>query len=422
MKFSIAGITNRGLRDNNEDNLTLSTNISKGLWMKTTDGKMNADLGQMGCLMVVADGMGGQNAGEVASEIAIDTVQDMFTEGKISQNIVNDSARVKDFMQKVIIEADRRVKHRSSIDEKTENMGSTMVMAWMIKNMTYVAWLGDSRAYAVLPSGIIKRLSKDHSLVQGMVDKGLLTEQEAMNHPNSNVITRSLGDPMEKAKPDVTEHKITEKGEVLLLCSDGLCGFVEDETIAKTVNESKDNIGECAEKLVEKALQEGSNDNITVALFRANDIDEDVEKELKKTVNPSTARKDSKGNKHKYRYLSALLACISLLLLCFVFWPKAEESNEKTEDKSAVNVKVENTKASQEKPKPEERQSIIHDMKEDVATQQQQRQTQQLQTTKPQPPTSANTRDEHHSANKPTEENRGGIVITNAESRTTVNP
>ena len=155
-------------------------------------------------------------------------------------------------------------------------MGSTIVIAWAISRKLYVAWLGDSRAYSFVPEKGIGRMSKDHSYVQQLVDAGKLTDTEAMNHPNSNIITRSLGDNAQKAKADVAEYDLV-KGEVILLCSDGLCGVCKDEEIGGIIEDSKDNLQLCKEQLTEAALNHGGSDNITITLFHVCDIDESQE-------------------------------------------------------------------------------------------------------------------------------------------------
>ena len=171
------------------------------------------------------------NAGEVASDIAIKTVQRMFSPAKLPTDVVRNPNSIKAYIKKVIIEADRQVKKHCKEDPSTEGMGSTIVMAWLLGGNVYVGWMGDSRAYSFIPKKGISRLSKDHSYVQELVDAKMITEEEAMLHPQSNVIMRSLGDVTQKAKPDVICHPVS-KGEIILLCSDGLCGVCTDESIA----------------------------------------------------------------------------------------------------------------------------------------------------------------------------------------------
>lgn len=267
VSFKLFAGTDVGLRDNNEDNFTVCPDLTQNEWMMPADHQQVIPLGECGCLMIVADGMGGQNAGEVASAIAIETVQTMFAPDRLTDKVLSKPANIKEYLKKVVSKADFNVKEYSKEHPEAEGLGSTIVMAWVIGNKAYVAWLGDSRAYAFIPSQGIKRLSKDHSYVQQLVDAGNLSDIEAMNHPNSNVITRSLGDTAQKAKADVEEYRL-EDGEIILLCSDGLCGVCTDDEIASVLTEEANDLQVCKELLTELALDNGGSDNITIALMQ----------------------------------------------------------------------------------------------------------------------------------------------------------
>ena len=264
--FRLFAGTDVGLRDNNEDNFTVCPDLAIGEWIVPANQQENITLGSRGCLMVVADGMGGMNAGEVASDIAIKTVQAMFTPAKMPKDVTKSPDSIKAYIKKTIIEADRQVKKHCKKDPSTEGMGSTIVMAWLFGGSVYVGWMGDSRAYSYIPEKGISRLSKDHSYVQELVDAKMITEEEAMLHPQSNVIMRSLGDVTQKAKPDVICHPVS-KGEIILLCSDGLCGVCTDESIAEIISQTSDDLRNCKEALTNAALEADGSDNITIALM-----------------------------------------------------------------------------------------------------------------------------------------------------------
>lgn len=272
VSFKMFAGTDVGLRDNNEDNFTICPDLLSNEWIMPADHQQVIPLGGCGCLMVVADGMGGQNAGEVASAIAIDTVQKMFAPGCLTDKVISKPATVKDYLRTVISKADLNVKKYSQSHPDAEGLGSTIVIAWVIGDRLYVGWLGDSRAYSYIPGKGIMRLSKDHSYVQQLVDKGRLTEIEAMNHPNSNIITRSLGDMSQKAKADVEEYQL-EKGEIILLCSDGLCGVCTDEEIANVLSDESNDLQKCKEHLTDLALDNGGSDNITISLMQLVSVD-----------------------------------------------------------------------------------------------------------------------------------------------------
>lgn len=315
--FKLFAGTDIGLRDNNEDNFTVCPDLTKGEWVIPSNQQTVIPLGPSGCLLVVADGMGGQNAGEVASAIAISTVQEMFAQTNITESVVSKPDCARDFMKKVIVEADRRVKKHSSTHSEAEGMGSTIVMAWLLGCYIHVAWMGDSRAYSYLPKEGLKRLSKDHSYVQKLVDEGKLSEQQAMEHPDSNVITRSLGDESQKAKPDAVSHTV-RSGEIIMLCSDGLCGFCNDEQICGIITQNQQDLPTCKEVLTEAALNANGSDNITIALLQV------VQTEVKE----ETVKKEEGGGLITNILLVAI-AVFLLLSLCFagykLIFPKQQE-------------------------------------------------------------------------------------------------
>lgn len=306
VSFKLFAGTNIGLRENNEDNFTVCPDLTKNEWIVPADNQPVIQLGSKGCIMVVADGMGGQNAGEVASAIAIDTVQEMFSSNRLPADVLNKPDAIKLHLRNVISECDTRIKNKTKDDVSTYGMGSTIIIAWLLGRKLYIAWLGDSRAYSYVEKKGIARLSKDHSFVQQLVDAGTISEEEAMDHPNSNIITRSLGDTSQKAKADVAEYDI-EDGQVVLLCSDGLCGVCQDAEIGGIIEEAKDNLQNCKDRLVTAALAAGGSDNITIAL-------------LKISVDPSNSgshdTQDDKGvifMNHRTKIIMLVIA-ISLLL------------------------------------------------------------------------------------------------------------
>lgn len=304
VSFKLFAGTNKGLRENNEDNFTVCPDLTKDEWIVPVDQQQAIPLGKRGCVMVVADGMGGQNAGEVASAIAINTVQEMLSPEHLPADVLEKPDSIKSFLKRVIVEADKRVKLHADEYPETFGLGSTIIIAWLLGQKVYIAWLGDSRAYSFLPEKGIGRLSKDHSYVQQLVDSGAITEEEAMNHPNSNIITRSLGDTSQKAKADVAEYEI-ENGEIILLCSDGLCGVCEDSMIDDIISAEQADLVQCKDALITAALNEGGSDNITIAMLQVLSDDRPSD---------SPAVEKSKRISKKQQLLIA--ACASLIALC----------------------------------------------------------------------------------------------------------
>ncbi len=211
-------------------------------------------------LMVVCDGMGGAAGGQVASGLA---VKEIF--GYVMNNIdCEDRDSFIPLLEKALETANKSVCKMAAEDKSLAGMGTTVAAAIYDGCDYHCIWVGDSRIYALSDKGITQ-LSHDHSYVQSLVDNGSITEEDAKNHPNRNIITRAVGTDSE-IKADVI--RLSDKDtNGLLLCSDGLCGYVDEEDISAICRENEDSRS-CAEKLVEKANENGGIDNVTVIVFR----------------------------------------------------------------------------------------------------------------------------------------------------------
>ena len=294
VKYKIAAGTNVGLvRQNNEDNFVVCPDLVTSQWLIPQVGEF-ADMGELGALLVVADGMGGANAGEVASAIAVDTIQELFRPEKL-KDVIADDKTIQEFMKDAVKQADINILEKSQKDESTKGMGTTIVMAWIIEKRAYVCWCGDSRCYLFNPkTKNVKRLSKDHSYVQELVDRGELRPEEASSHPYSNVITRCLGSADNRANPDTRIFEL-HNNDCIMLCSDGLSGLCEDLEIADVMTEHFDNPTECKDELISHALNAGGHDNVTVAMCRL--TIEGEEEELKEDeVNEEHEEADTQVN------------------------------------------------------------------------------------------------------------------------------
>lgn len=265
IQFRIAAKTDVGLeRTNNEDNFQASANLDESMtWVNNQE----YSLGRKGALLVVADGMGGMNAGEVASEIAIDTVRECFSPDKITDEIVKSRFTIEKYMKGVILEADKRIKDFAKKNPESRSMGTTIVIAWLFDGNLYVSWCGDSRAYIFNPNTGLFQITKDHSYVQDLVDAGKISKEDAFDFPDSNIITRSLSDSTTKANPDclLMPQKLCNN-DIILLCSDGLNGMIRDEEIENIIIKNQSNMTECVDELIKAALDASGADNCTVAL------------------------------------------------------------------------------------------------------------------------------------------------------------
>jgi serine/threonine protein phosphatase PrpC len=216
-------------------------------------------------LFAVADGMGGAKAGEVASALAADAVQESGNDGESGE------ARVAALIE----EANRRVFRRASEDREASGMGTTMTVALVEGDEVAIGHVGDSRAY-LIRDGRLEQLTDDHSLVAELVRSGKLTPEEAETHPQRSVITRALGT---EADVDVDTFSVrSAPGDLFLLCSDGLTSMVDDETILDAVERNRADLGEAAKALINAANRGGGEDNITVVFFEVDGGAEPEEK------------------------------------------------------------------------------------------------------------------------------------------------
>ena len=204
-------------------------------------------------LFAIADGMGGAQAGEVASRLATAALKEAGANGGGEQ-------RISDLIQ----EANRRVYDRSSSDPNTSGMGTTITVALVEDDYVAFGHVGDSRAY-LIRNAQMEQLTEDHSLVNELLKTGKLSREEAETHPQRSVITRALG-----TDPDVdvdTFRVQAESGDLFLLCSDGLTDMVSEESILDVVERNRDDIDGALRALVKAANRGGGQDNITVVAF-----------------------------------------------------------------------------------------------------------------------------------------------------------
>jgi protein phosphatase len=261
MKICLTALTDVGkVRANNEDTFTVCPDLGDAKW-SSTDGYI--PLGKAGALAVVADGMGGARAGEVASTLATESIRRYFTEQPLPLE-GTDEERCR-FLVTSIFEAGKVLMSRVESDPETIGMGTTVVLLWLVDGKAHIAWCGDSRCYVFHPDKGLQPLTKDHSYVQELVDKGTIREEEAFGHPDSNLITRGLGDIDAEASADSLTYSVTE-GDIFLLCSDGLCGYCRDAQIEDILYDGLKDMDACCDKLLDAAMQAGGEDNITIAL------------------------------------------------------------------------------------------------------------------------------------------------------------
>ena len=253
-KISILGLTDTGIvRKKNEDTIGFDSSLG---------------------LLVLADGMGGHRGGEVASGLSvnsiIDTIQQQLPAIDVHQTDPDSGfSLVSICVQNAIDQANDLVFKAAEANQENRGMGTTIVVLLFYNNTLSLAHIGDSRCYR-LRANNLEQLTRDHSLLQELIDRGFYTPVEARNSMNKNLVTRALGiDPV--VTTDIQED-IVLKNDIFLLCSDGLTDLIEDEDIYLTIKQFSDNLEEAAKQLITKANQKGGLDNISVMLCC---IDED---------------------------------------------------------------------------------------------------------------------------------------------------
>lgn len=243
MKTKVFGLTDIGRRrENNQDQLLVNDRLG---------------------VYAVADGMGGHAAGEVASQIAIEALEDAMSDDSWQ----TDGASVEAVFAKLaeaFREGNRRICEAVITRGEWRGMGTTIVALVTSGERALIGHVGDSRAY-LLREGRLVRLTNDHSWVSEQVRLGLLTDEEAHKHPMRNIITRALGN-REELEVDVTEERFLPE-DLFLLCSDGLSSMLSDNEIRDTLRETPEDPEKACRKLVEQANERGGDDNITVIVL-----------------------------------------------------------------------------------------------------------------------------------------------------------
>jgi protein phosphatase len=252
-KIQFAELTHTGMvREHNEDAIG-----------------SNADMG----LIVLADGMGGYNAGEVASGIAVQTITDLAAEGahREERNDVDPHTglmRQTIVLRDAVARANKIIFQTAQSQTHCEGMGTTLVAAMFYDNRISIAHVGDSRAYR-LRGELFEQLTMDHSLLQELVDRGFYSEEEAQRSTNRNYVTRALGvEP--SVEVEVQEYEVLPE-DIYLLCSDGLPDMVEDEDIHLTISTFNASLDVVGEQLVQLANEHGGRDNVSVMLAQVMD-------------------------------------------------------------------------------------------------------------------------------------------------------
>ncbi|WP_089933094.1 PP2C family protein-serine/threonine phosphatase [Candidatus Entotheonella palauensis] len=261
-KIIFFGISDVGRhRENNEDRFIVADLTRKviGVYDNTvTPDLICHKIGAFGTVFIVADGLGGHEKGEVASQIAVEgTVQFLF-------DMENESGCPAEWLNAAIQSAHSNIRKASNYSDSPKGMGSTITAIHVGQDVMTVAQVGDSRAYS-FRDGKLKLLTEDQTLVGMLQKRGLLTDDQAQSHPSKHVILQALGQDKE-VYAEIDSHQLRDN-DYLLLCTDGLSSYVDHETIEKILSSSSDTPTHC-QHLVDAANANGGLDNVTVVLAR----------------------------------------------------------------------------------------------------------------------------------------------------------
>lgn len=315
-------------------------------------------LGRNGCLLVVADGMGGMNAGEVASQMAVETISEVFRMEKMSKIDLTDE-NIRECIRLAILEADKAIREAGERNPEQQGMGTTVALLWILQDKVYYGWCGDSRIYRYL-DGSLLQLSSDHSYVCEVLH---LSEEEAFDHPENNIITRSLGNPNEEAVPEVAGPEPLRPGELFLLCSDGLCGVLRNANLLDDLQVAASNpekLNEGNLLLWEDAENHQWHDNVTSLLCYVKSCPKPIAEQkaaISKTLDP--AKKDNAmgmvrpaaSNHHKTKFWISMLVAV-LVILGVVFAVNHKRSSSSAQEKGIKQEQVVQEPAVKQQDKP----------------------------------------------------------------------
>ena len=241
--FEVANVSDVGCKRSNNEDSTAS----------------DAALG----IFVLADGMGGYKSGEVASAIAVASVYTLLVAGLQATASKGETAPYAKLLRDAISEANYKIYDTAQRDEQCHGMGTTIVAVLAHDDLLSIAHVGDSRLYK-FRDGVLRQITKDHSLIQNLVDRGVYSLEQAVKNIPKNLVTKALGLSAEVEIGETEERFGSD--DILLLCSDGLTDMVEDEEICLTISKYSANLTDVAKKLTDLAKRHGGRDNISVIL------------------------------------------------------------------------------------------------------------------------------------------------------------
>ena len=314
------------------DNYLIAKATDVGATRQINEDSMTVFDSPNGQVLAVCDGMGGQAAGDVASQLAVNIIENILSD--------NTFETPEEAIRRSVLAANQGVLNRTAQNPELEGMGSTCVMLIIKDGRVHCGWVGDSRIYYIA-NHTIRQISHDQSYVQQLLDSGQITKEEAINHPQKNEITNCIGLQGMTAPDTVAVPIVPEPGSVFLLCSDGLSGMVDERQIERVVSNTKMSLQQKADRLVTMANEAGGLDNITVEMvqFGTSDVAGATSGTLFET--PEGVN-NSKTKSHKLLYSIIGILIIAALCLGGGYYymslkQKEEAEKVKTEEKGKTS-------------------------------------------------------------------------------------
>lgn len=309
------------VRDHNEDTFIVGLNPAQDTWILNPGEQ---DITTSGAVFVVADGMGGENAGEIAAEIAVQSIK-AYIQSELKKEDQTDISKI---LESSLIFAHNQIKNACRENADYIGMGTTASVCFIKNDKLFVSWIGDSRVYRYSKHGRVHALpyhyknleilSEDHSKVWQMMVHGEITLEGARIHEQSNIITQSLGDLFRTPQPESREYPLFQD-DYILICSDGLNGMLSDETIEKIISSENDSPDKIAENMIVEANLAGGHDNITIILVKIIEGVPFNENLTQKSKSENTIKTIAVNNSKRRKLIRYFLEFLVALLLVLSF-------------------------------------------------------------------------------------------------------
>lgn len=325
------------------DNFLIAKATDVGVTRQLNEDSMTVFDSPNGQVMAVCDGMGGQAAGDMASQLSCSIIESILTDNTFSSP--------EEAIQRSVLAANQGVLNRAAQNPDLEGMGSTCVMLIIKDGRVHCGWVGDSRIYYI-SNHTIRQISHDQSYVQQLVDSGQITAEEAVNHPQKNEITNCIGLQGMTAPETIPVPIVPEPGSIFMLCSDGLSGMMSDQQIERVLSNSQMTLQQKADRLVAMANEAGGLDNITVELVQFGAA---AAAPVGK-ADPKAATPAKKSNSKLFAIIGALVIVAGLAFGGYVYFTQDSKPKSETPKSPVRQGATENasgTATEKEKPKAE---------------------------------------------------------------------